>query len=78
MEDWSNAFHSFLIDTKYHDIKMKKHNVNHIYNMLFLPSRLEGNNLNIGQPPLLDNLILYMTENGKLMADGDDIMVIEG
>lgn len=78
MEEWSNAFYSFLTDTKYQDTKLKKHNLNNIYNLLFLPSYSEGRNLNMGQPPLLDNLILYMIENGKLMADGDDIMVTEG
>lgn len=68
LKTWESAFIAYLRDSNYQNTHLKENNIKNIYNMLFV---YECRDKNMGEPPHIEELIMFMIENGSLSRDND-------
>lgn len=68
LKTWESAFIAYLRDSNYHNTQLRENNIKNIYNMLFV---YECRNKNMGEPPQIEDLMIFMIENGTLSREND-------
>ncbi|RXG68940.1 hypothetical protein Avbf_03223 [Armadillidium vulgare] len=72
MENWFDAFHGFLESSNYLESRLQKHNLQNIFNLLFIPQmRLDPS---LENPPEFEALYGYMIEQGKISVDDNGVI----
>ncbi|KAL7644463.1 UNVERIFIED_CONTAM: hypothetical protein RMT77_005295 [Armadillidium vulgare] len=72
MEKWFNAFHGFLESSNYLESRLQKHNLQNIFNLLFIPQTRFDPSLE--NPPEFEALYDYMIEQGKISVDDNGVI----